>query len=330
MLVGLYPIQGMTSLNGYPWDHFLSGLTSETTRVIDLRSSNECPDSVVIFNRPRHARLYDQLRKVNKSNRVLVVMEPPVSQPSLHTRNYLSAFGTIFTASRTWAESFAPNFFHWPQDINPAPPGLKATADVSMVSANKRSAISTSLYGLRRSVLKRLDSLNMSYALYGPSWDASPASNAVSGLKAAAKALSATRPPAIAEALGDLKYRPSLWRGYSNNKMDAMHSAPISIIIENSADYVSEKLIDAIRAGTIPVYVGPNLVDYSIPEDLALVPSANPVAIVDHVTHATNSHTQEIVARGQAWLRSDAAKAHSADVVLFKLGQQISGLFLGR
>jgi hypothetical protein len=40
-------------------------------------------------------------------------------------------------------------------------------------------------------------------------------------------------------------------------------------VIENSADYLSEKLIDAVISGTIPIYVGPNLNTFGLPAELA-------------------------------------------------------------
>jgi putative cell wall-binding protein len=40
------------------------------------------------------------------------------------------------------------------------------------------------------------------------------------------------------------------------DKVEAFSGANIAIVIENSVEYCSEKVIDAIRHGCIPIYVG--------------------------------------------------------------------------
>ena len=37
----------------------------------------------------------------------------------------------------------------------------------------------------------------------------------------------------------------------------------------SSSNYLSEKLIDAVISGTIPIYVGPNLDTFGLPQDMA-------------------------------------------------------------
>jgi hypothetical protein len=47
--------------------------------------------------------------------------------------------------------------------------------------------------------------------------------------------------------------------GKVGNKHEINSKYRISIVIENSLDYVSEKLFDALAAGTYVVYLGPDL-----------------------------------------------------------------------
>jgi hypothetical protein len=63
------------------------------------------------------------------------------------------------------------------------------------------------------------------------------------------------------------------------NKQDFLESVQVAIIIENGLDYVSEKIFDCFRAGTVPVYVGPELKVFGIPENTVIraEPNANDV-----------------------------------------------------
>jgi hypothetical protein len=46
--------------------------------------------------------------------------------------------------------------------------------------------------------------------------------------------------------------------------MDTLSRYKYAIVIENSADFVSEKLFDCVSAGCLVLYVGPNLDEFNI------------------------------------------------------------------
>jgi hypothetical protein len=64
------------------------------------------------------------------------------------------------------------------------------------------------------------------------------------------------------------KYKNYL--GAVDNKSEIMRTYQISIVIENSADFISEKLFDSVRSGCVTIYIGPDLVKYGIPKEAAL------------------------------------------------------------
>jgi hypothetical protein len=59
----------------------------------------------------------------------------------------------------------------------------------------------------------------------------------------------------------------------------AISAYKYSVVIENEASYVSEKLFEALFAGCIPKYVGPNLREFDFPAGLVIEVEANISAI---------------------------------------------------
>jgi hypothetical protein len=56
--------------------------------------------------------------------------------------------------------------------------------------------------------------------------------------------------------------------GPAESKNFAMQEFKVAVVIENSQEYMSEKLFDALVGGCIPVYVGPDLGTFGIPPTL--------------------------------------------------------------
>jgi hypothetical protein len=72
-----------------------------------------------------------------------------------------------------------------------------------------------------------------------------------------------------------------------------MRRYEVAVVIENEPTYVSEKLFDALSAGCIPVYVGPPLGDYRIPQHLAVQVPPDASAILGAVEELLRSNLNE-------------------------------------
>ena len=192
-----------------------------------------------------------------------------------------------------------------------------------MINGEKRSAVGGSLYGLRRSVIRALDSQGVALAVYGPGWDDPPRLRFRRGMRQIGKSVLARVSPQVSEALGELDLRPRHWLGTVEDKRRAFRRAPTSIVIENSADYVSEKLIDAVTAGVVPLYVGPPLSVFGLPSDIAIECLPNPSAVIKSLAQLTPSRSSEITQAGDEWLRSEASRSHEITQVLRGLGRTI-------
>lgn len=233
-------------------------------------------------------------------------------------------YGLRYTPSPIWAEALNAKTFLWPQDIGPQEiPEGPYRFRASMINGDKRSAVPGSLYGLRRAVIKASQEQDLPLALFGPGWGASTVAHMMLGAKASLRATIAGTIPSVGEALSLANQRPQSWLGTVDDKQVAFASAPIAIVIENSADYVSEKLIDSIRGGAAPVYVGPPLARFELPESMVL--TADPVAtsVINAVRSMSVARIDEIRSAGGSWLMSTNAKKHAICEVLTSLGSTI-------
>jgi hypothetical protein len=77
----------------------------------------------------------------------------------------------------------------------------------------------------------------------------------------------------------------SLWvsllgpHGPAEDKLKALSHYKVSLVIENSAEFVSEKLSESIRAGTVPFYIGPPVEIFGTPKELVATAEPNIIGI---------------------------------------------------
>jgi hypothetical protein len=81
-----------------------------------------------------------------------------------------------------------------------------------------------------------------------------------------------------------------------------------SLVIENSIEYMSEKLFDSLFAGTFPIYVGPNPVDFGIPEFVAIHAKPDIDSIMKAIEQARTVDLDVWRASVLDWLKSEGVE----------------------
>ena len=140
---------------------------------------------------------------------------------------------------------------------------------LSMIASNKVSWGGSTNYTLRRQLMT--DSKRMGIHAYGMGWNTSRFSRFRSNFRLFLFFLSQghfTSPFHVFENLF-IKKQPNI-EGVTN-KFEVLAKSDFHIVIENSSTYVSEKLIDAMVAGCIPLYLGPDLGKYGVPSTCYIV-----------------------------------------------------------
>ena len=195
---------------------------------------------------------------------VLILWEPRSFMPWQYTDECLKLFQLIVPISPWRADSLElKNWIHHPvnfnQDIK-----LSALRDrtVVMINGAKFSSNPNSLYGFRRKISKALYKSEIDYDLMGVNWKMNKIKEFRERIWSTRKEIQAKKMPSLREAFSDFFYNYPEYKGEVVDKIYTLSNYKYSLIIENEADFISEKIFDAIFAKTIPIYIGPNLDRY--------------------------------------------------------------------
>jgi hypothetical protein len=199
---------------------------------------------------------------------ILVRMEPSVVLPANYARARRKQFGTVITVGGNPIED--PFSVHWPlvypsAEYRTELQSSKRLEMVVLVNGNKMSFVRGELYSLRRIAIKKLKNLD----LFGTQWNSGFLHRALTALFQLTHAISSLKlPQPSGISLWFQRYQN--YMGPVDDKLGTMSRYKYALIIENSAEYMSEKLMEALFAGCIPIYVGPNPESYGIPKDLVV------------------------------------------------------------
>lgn len=235
------------------------GLTAHTLDVLQER------------NQEPLVELYFESQDMSQGQcpKVMIAMENPQINPLNVGRSYLQGFTKVLSWNREL--SFLPSFeFLAYVPLEPIVPTHQRCGNRSklaaMVCSNKifKAPVNGDLYVERLKVVEWFEQNSpKDFDLYGQGWHKPAHERALMGkIQRAGRRL---RDFVMARPC----YRS--WRGPSNSKYGAFSSAWFGFCYENSSahkGYVTEKILDVLAIGAVPIYLGaPDIQDY-IPSDL--------------------------------------------------------------
>ena len=192
--------------------------------------------------------------------RVLVMHEPTVVIPKYHRADFRSLFTKILEVGRPSSNTV----LHWPQNWNTDFfDNDERLERMVAISSNKYSFVPGELYSLRAKAYSEIDALD----LFGRGWDRAPgavAAKLVKELLIASRDCNRSSWHCVRSSF----LHPQNYIGHSPNKLATLSNYRYTLAIENSLEFMSEKLVDGILAGSMPIYVGPPAESFGIPESL--------------------------------------------------------------
>jgi len=223
--------------------------------------------------------------------KILIRVEPSSVYPSQYTGEVESIYDLILTPGNVNVSS-KTNFLRWPYtyNLNPSTPAVfspdplkvfknnhtlglfdfenwgQRAIECSLIAANKVSPNGSGNYGLRR----KFAAQNLSGCLnvYGQLWEISFLRRLKYRLAVLKFAIQSKSDFQFRQIFSDFGMKFQNVRGSVLDKHNVITQSKFSLVIENTDDYVSEKLIDALVGGSIPIYFGPKLALAGIPENL--------------------------------------------------------------
>ena len=263
-------------------------------------------------------------------NSILMRLEPPAVLPSQFKRRVEKLYGLVITPGATSTRAESQVIFRWPYvySANPASPKVgeptlasilsqadfydrfdldvwehkKSTA--VLIAANKVSPTSDSNYGTRRSLAHVL-SLKV-LEIYGPLWNESIGRKLRHRLGVFKNALANRTFPNLFSVYGNLFTKYTNVQGVVDDKHLVNSLFKYSLVVENSNSYVSEKLIDAMISGSIPLYIGPDLELTGFPKGIAVeITGWTEKQISELIDNMSLDQASEILVRIKEFLQSE-------------------------
>jgi hypothetical protein len=227
---------------------------------------------------------------------LLIIQEPSVVRPFHGRERYINRFakklevGRIRSSGVTRWPALYLDRFQENSKINKLPRAC-------MIASNKLSLIPGELYSLRRAVVD--DNLNVD--LYGAGWRAGKLQ----------RIKQCTFELYIGILSGHLSVTKGMVRFFSNvrqdfgaveDKLSTNSNYKVTVVIENSIEYMSEKLLEAIAAGSIPVYVGPPVRNFGIPAELVIQVNPDLQSVHEGVSKALQLDYESWETSCKSWL----------------------------
>ncbi len=246
----------------------------------------------------------DSMNIVNKSDvtKVLVRQEPELVIPENYEANLIKKFDHVIDIGKSKEDMFLN--INWPQDLShPYITGNKRKNKFVMINSNLLSLTRNQNYSLRREIVAKIFEVD----LFGFNWN----NNFFEKFLTLVKEFKKYLPRIYNIELSGLRYYFKTFDNYLGsvvNKREVMSAYKYSIVIENSSNYVSEKLFDSLVTGCMPIYVGPDLSLYDLPKNLYLQAQPNFKDIKLKMIQAQELNYEEWVENVKFWLEQANTK----------------------
>lgn len=289
------------------------------THSIEISESLEDADALLVINwSPKFNKLLRRARRAKKLT-FLVLTEPGVVIAQHGMNHFKAKFSEVIEIGRARGEQTIPYFQECDLDFFDRPLEERTSSTVA-ISANKSSFLKGELYGLRR----RVYNLELDLDVYGKDWDKG---YLWTSAMAARQFLSAVRSPhrLSVRSLAQILLRPKNNLGQVENKIEVMSHYRQALVIENSSEYMSEKLLDAFCAGCIPVYVGANPHDFEVPANLMVSCSPRLESVLGGMKEAMSIDYESWKTQVRDWLSNpDVLNRRKSVQVMAEVAERIS------
>jgi len=277
----------------------------------------------------------------------LIRIEPKAIFPAQYTKTTEALFNHVFSPGLLKSDSKFT--LGWPHalEADPTNPGTEIvyfedfkekssesefaswssrSIKLSMIAANKVSPISDGNYGIRRDLAHKLPMEILH--VYGSLWNSSFWDKAVHRLKVLKFNVSYGTPVNLFSLYGNFFRKYSTARGFVSNKFGILNDSKFALVIENSNTYVSEKIFDAIFAGTVPLYIGPSLQKLGLPSNIAIPIRGDREEILTILQTITNEDVIKILKAGKSFLKGKVyLNEWTENVVYRRIAERIEQSF---
>jgi hypothetical protein len=237
----------------------------------------------------------------------LIRQEPKIVRPQNYRPDFLNHMNFVIDIGRPPSSSNCR--VNWPQDWNL---GIlehsKSNSHIRidktvMINRNLMSFVSGEMYSLRRLLTQRSSEIDV----WGVGWEMPFLNRAIRVIEELLIPIKHGFPVKLSAVQGWFK-SPRSYKGPAEDKLATLSNYKYSLVIENSLDYMSEKLFDCLFSGTLPIYVGPDPREFGIPEFAAIHAKPNIDSVLESIELARGINLEEWRSSVLAWLTSEGVE----------------------
>jgi len=263
---------------------------------------------------------YEDIVKARKSglgkqHSILLRNEPITVWPKNYRIQAHKEFDLIINMDRlsthNCVSEYHPQF--WPTNYGNNPIEKRNLNRPIFIYSNKLSFVKGEYYSLRRECLHKIPEIDH----YGNNWNL----DFIKKLKILLGTLRIEMSAKHFRLKNGSKYwfkNWKSWKGVASNKYKLYEQYKFAIVIENCDDSLTEKIFDAFFNFTIPIYVGPNLRDWGIPEALAIQVNPNISDIKLGIEKAKLKNYQSWKIELKEWLEKEETKKNWSSTEVFQ------------
>lgn len=283
------------------------------------------------------------------SQSILIQMETDQVSPEQNKHEIYNLYGAIIRIGRIRSGNFQNetfNYVNFPylpmfaanptKDFNHSkyigynPYSISSWAtrpiNISFIAMNKFANGDSNLYHLRRKIVKKYGSADLK--VYGKFWNGFSKETITNRAGFIKNSLVNKYNPQFIEILKDLfaVYPKNI--DSVVNKFQVLLKSRYHLIVENSTTTITEKLFDAIWAGCIPIYVGPSLNEFKLPNNLAIEVDSKDIMHNLHQITSSNKDEAKILEAGEAFITSNLfIREWSHESVFHKISEKCVQVF---
>lgn len=285
----------------------LSGAAQSLGYVL-ANSLDEVPDVVICVDFHNSALPSIRQAKSRKIPTVLVVNEPEVVIPEHSHIKILKEFDKVLKVGRPDTSEA----LKWPQTWLPISSNNERQDRVVLVNADKWSFVRGQHYWLRAATSSQFENLDV----FGFGWERTAWVRLAHRFFELLRTVASNTWPNL-RGVTKILATPLNYMGSVSDKNSAMANYKVALVVENSSEFLTEKLFDAWFAGCIPVYVGPPVEAFGIPRSLVIQVAEPTVREVKNcIDLALATDREAFLANLRAYLSSGVEAQWKADFAL--------------
>lgn len=240
----------------------------------------------------------DRLLSMPDPPKLVYMMREPPSAVPFNSSTSLMQFRSLFNRILTWNDELVDQMdravkydlpYRWTDNRADERTGFADRTLLTNVSSRKHSQHPNELYTARKSVIRYYEQHHPDqFDLYGRGWNDSPSPMEM---------FRGNIFPETFETYG----------GLIDNKVKTYHDYRFALSFENISDvpgYVTEKIFDCFRAGTVPIYWGANNIGDRVPPETFIDyrEFSSPADLHNYLTSVSAPEFEEYVAAAQSFL----------------------------